>query len=148
MSIGDGIQKYEGLLFGLGVASLGFVVVSLALLPVLIARLPADYFVHERREAYWLRRLSPALRIAALVAKNLLGLVVTVCGLLMLVLPGQGLLTVLIGLSLLDFPGKYRLERWLLGRPRVLRGLNWLRKKLKKPPFEAPAHASPGSGQR
>jgi hypothetical protein len=134
-------QKHEGLLFGLGVASLAFVVISLALLPILIARLPPDYFARERREAYWLRRLSPALRVAAIVAKNAVGLLVTVCGVLMLVLPGQGLLTLLIGLSLLDFPGKYRIERWLLGRPSVMRGLNWLRRKLHKPPFAAPSRA-------
>jgi hypothetical protein len=141
MSIAEWVEPYEGVLVGAGVASLAFVVVSLALIPILIARLPPDYFVHERREPYWLRRLSPALRVAVVVAKNLLGFIVLVCGVLMLVLPGQGLLTLLIGLSLLDFPGKYRLERWLLGRPRVMRGLNWLRRRLHKPPFAEPSRA-------
>jgi putative transmembrane protein PGPGW len=140
MNIGEHFQRHEGLFLGLGVASLAFVVVSLALIPVLIARLPADYFAHERREAYWLRRLSPAVRFAAIAAKNVLGFLLVVCGVLMLLLPGQGLLTLLLGLSLLDFPGKYRLERWLLGRPSVMRGLNWLRRRLHKPPFAAPSH--------
>ncbi|MET0414164.1 MAG: PGPGW domain-containing protein [Polyangiaceae bacterium] len=141
MNFDEQLERHQGLLVGLGVASLAFVVVSLARIPVLIARLPPDYFVHEKREAYWLKRLSPGLRVAAIVAKNVIGLLVVVCGVAMLVLPGQGLLTLLLGLSLLDFPGKYRLERWLLGRPSVMRGLNWLRRRLKKPPFAAPSRA-------
>lgn len=141
MDLGDQLGRHQGLLVGLGVASLAFVLVSLALIPVLIARLPPDYFAHEKREAYWLKRLSPGLRVAAIVAKNVIGLLVALCGVAMLVLPGQGLLTLLLGLSLLDFPGKYRLERWLLGRPSVMRGLNWLRRRLKKPPFASPSRA-------
>jgi putative transmembrane protein PGPGW len=141
MNLGEQLERHEGLLVGLGLASLAFVVVSLALIPVLIARLPPDYFVHEKREAFWLQRLSPGVRVAAVVAKNVIGLLVSACGVLMLVLPGQGLLTLLLGLSLLDFPGKYRLERWLLGRPSVMRGLNWLRRRLKKPEFAAPHRA-------
>ena len=54
----------------------------------------------------------------------------------MLVLPGQGLLTIVVGLVLLDFPGKFRLERWLVSRPRVLALLNRFRVALNKPPFE------------
>jgi hypothetical protein len=142
MNIGEYMERHEGLLVGLGVASLAFVVVSVALIPVLISRLPADYFSHERRQAYWSKRLPPALRVAVVVAKNALGLALTLCGVLMLLLPGQGLLTLLIGLTLLDFPGKYRFERWLLGRPSVMRGLNWLRERLHKPPFVGPAHGA------
>jgi hypothetical protein len=48
-------------------------------------------------------------------------------GVAMLVLPGQGVLTIITGLLLLDFPGKYRFERWLVRRGPVLRGVNWLR---------------------
>jgi len=64
--------------------------------------------------------------------------VLVLLGVIMLVTPGQGLLTLLIGLLLLNFPGKYRLERWLVLRPGVLRGLNWLRRRHGEPPFEAP----------
>jgi hypothetical protein len=63
MNIGEYMERHEGLLVGLGVASLAFVVVSVALIPVLISRLPADYFSHERRQAYWSKRLPPAQRI-------------------------------------------------------------------------------------
>ena len=56
-------------------------------------------------------------------------------GLLMLVLPGQGILTLLAGLVLLDFPGKFLLLRWLARKDRILRSLNWIRKKGHKEPF-------------
>ncbi len=57
----------------------------------------------------------------------------------MLVTPGQGLLTLLIGLLLLNFPGKYRLERWLVRRPGVLRTLNWVRRRRGQEHFESPS---------
>ncbi len=72
------------------------------------------------------------------VAKNILGGLLVVMGVVMLFTPGQGLLTILIGLLLLNFPGKYRLERWLVLRPGVLRGLNWLRQRRGHRPFDAP----------
>ncbi len=76
-------------------------------------------------------------------AKNLLGGVLVVLGLVMLLTPGQGLLTLLIGLMLMNFPGKYRLERWLVTRPGVLRALNWLRARQGHQPLEAPPGAEP-----
>jgi len=56
------------------------------------------------------------------------------------VTPGQGLLTLLVGLLLMNFPGKYQLERWLVGRPGVLGALNWLRRRGGHEPFEPPAY--------
>jgi len=53
----------------------------------------------------------------------------------MLVLPGQGLLTILFGIALLDFPGKYRLERRIVSYPKVLNSINWIRKKANKKPL-------------
>ena len=70
--------------------------------------------------------------------KNLLGALLVVLGLVMLVTPGQGLLTLLAGLLLMNFPGKYRLECWVVLRPGVLRALNWLRGRGGQPPFERP----------
>ena len=52
---------------------------------------------------------------------------------------GQGLLTLLVGLLLMNFPGKYQLERWLVGRPGVLAALDWLRQRKGEPPFDPPA---------
>ena len=63
------------------------------------------------------------------IGKNVLGAIFVVAGLIMLVLPGQGIFTILIGIMLLDFPGKYRLERWIVARRPVLQSINWLRQR-------------------
>ena len=74
-----------------------------------------------------------------LILKNTVGALLLVVGIAMLVLPGQGILTILMGLMLSDVPGKRRLELWLVKRPPVLRALNWMREKGGKEPFELPA---------
>jgi hypothetical protein len=56
-------------------------------------------------------------------------------GIAMLVLPGQGLLTILIGFLMLDFPGKYRVEKWLVSRRRLLGAINWLRRRAGRVPL-------------
>ena len=66
-------------------------------------------------------------------AKNLLGIIFVIAGIMMLALPGQGLLTIIIGLVLMDFPGKYHAERWVISRHSILRTTNWIRKKAGKP---------------
>ena len=61
--------------------------------------------------------------------------VLILAGIAMLVLPGQGLLTILIGFLMLDLPGKYRVEKWLISRGRVLHAINWYRGKKGRPPL-------------
>jgi hypothetical protein len=68
-------------------------------------------------------------------AKIIIGVFLLLCGILMLVLPGQGLITMLIGLSLIPFPGKDKFEQNLLARKSVRSTLNWIRVKAKKEPF-------------
>lgn len=67
--------------------------------------------------------------------KILVGVFLLVCGIAMLVLPGQGLITMVIGLSLIPFPGKHKLEQNLLSRQSVRTSLNWIRIKANKDPF-------------
>lgn len=132
------LQANEVLLFWIGVISALTGLLSLVAVPWLVARLPEDYFCHRRREP--LRQAAvhplPALILAAL--KNLIGLLLVLLGLVMFVTPGQGLLTLLVGLMLLNFPGKYRLERWIVTRPKVLPALNWIRRKMGKRPLVDP----------
>ena len=111
---------------------------SLIAVPWLLARLPADYFVAEKREPTLLRDAHPVLRPLLLVLKNLLGGAFVLGGIAMLVLPGQGILTILLGVSLLDFPGKYVLERRVFRRPVVHRAINWLRDRAGKEPMVVP----------
>lgn len=118
------------MLAALALFSLACFALSLILIPWLIGRLDRGYF-----RAFALRAKGGAARSgngAAFVwafVRNTLGLVLCVLGLIMLVLPGQGLLTLLLGLSLLDFPGKSLLFVWVLQRNAVRSALNWVRRK-------------------
>lgn len=109
---------------------------GLAVVGVIVVKLPADYFDPSRKREFLIGR-HPLLRAAALVLKNVLGLVVVTVGAVLSApgVPGPGILTILIGIMLLDFPGKLRLERWMVSRPRVLRTINQLRAKYRKPPL-------------
>jgi hypothetical protein len=113
-------------------------VLSIVGVPLVLVRLPADYFSAERRERLSTTRRDGPLGWLFLFAKNALGALFIVLGVAMLVLPGQGLLTLLVALLLLDFPGKYRLERRIIGGPRVLGAINALRARWNKPPLEVP----------
>ena len=70
--------------------------------------------------------------------KNLLGLLIVLVGFLLFFLPGQGLLTLIIGLTIMNYPGKFQAERWLVRRPHVMPALNWIRARFDAPPFEDP----------
>jgi hypothetical protein len=68
--------------------------------------------------------------------KNVLGLVLLIAGLAMLVLPGQGVITILIGILFLDFPGKYQLERRLIQQKNIQSAIAWIRKRTGQPPLK------------
>jgi hypothetical protein len=118
-------------------ASLVLFVLSVAGVPWFVARVPADYFSRREREQLNIARSErPTWQILARVLKNLLGLTVVLAGAAMLFLPGQGLLTIFVGLLLLDFPGKRRLERRLIAWRPVYRAINRLRQRAGRPPLE------------
>ena len=113
--------------------SIGLLIVSIAVIPWLVIKIPNDYFHEQYRVRASKKSVHPI--IAQLLAglKNLIGFVFVCLGALMLILPGQGILTILIGLFLMNFPGKYRLERKIVSLPQVLKTLNWIRTKANKP---------------
>ena len=108
--------------------------------PWVVARLPHDYFNQPRRSVWRESADEPLFAVVLAIAKNVLGALLVLLGLVMLVTPGQGLLTLLVGLLLMNFPGKYQLERWVVGRPGVLGALNWLRQRGGHIPFDPPAY--------
>jgi hypothetical protein len=77
----------------------------------------------------------PVLRLLGHVVKNVVGAIFLFAGFLMLFLPGQGILTMLIGVTMLDFPGKRKLEARMVGQPAVLNTINSMRQKFRKPPL-------------
>ena len=110
--------------------------VSLGLVSLILIKLPADYFCSHYDRQLWSGR-APALRIAAAIGKNVLGVLLIVLGIIMSLpgVPGQGLLTVLLGVMLVDFPGKDRLEQKLLQRPAIRNSIDRLRARFGKPPL-------------
>ena len=124
-------------LSGLAIASVVLFVLSAAGIPWFVARVPTDYF--SRRELAQMHIAAvprSPLRILGRVLKNLLGLVLVLAGVAMLFLPGQGLLTIFVGLLLLEFPGKRQLERALIGWRPIYRAINGLRRRAGRPPLE------------
>jgi uncharacterized membrane protein len=77
----------------------------------------------------------PVLRVIGLIIKNILGMVFFLAGFLMLFLPGQGLLTMLIGISFMDFPNKRRLEARIVGQRTIFSAINTMRRRFDKPPL-------------
>ncbi|RMD70537.1 MAG: hypothetical protein D6819_04025 [Gammaproteobacteria bacterium] len=117
----------------LGLLSAVMFIATLFAVPWFLARLPPDYFIH--RERYRKDPRHPALRLFLRIAKNLLGFILLLAGIAMLVLPGQGLLTIAVGLMLIDFPGKERLEARMLHHPKVIQAINWVRARAHQPPL-------------
>jgi hypothetical protein len=127
-----------------GLSLLGVVATAVGI-PWVVSRLPHDYFSRDQRVAWRRRPSAPLTAWVLAIGKNALGGVLVLMGIVMLFTPGQGLLTILIGMLLINFPGKYRLERWLVSRPGVLRALNWLRERHGRRPFHPPEdHGSGG----
>jgi hypothetical protein len=119
---------------GLFVISLGL---SFAAIAVVMIKIPPNYFsIHHRRE--FLPNSSWFVRWGAVALKNLLGFFLIVLGILLSLpgVPGQGILTILLGLIMLDIPGKRPLEAKIIQRPAILAAVNRLRARYSKPPLE------------
>jgi len=139
----DWVREHRVLLSVLGGTSLLTFVASVVLIPLYFVRMSPDHFCRARRPSR-LDRAPHWVRLMLTVLKNVLAVVFIIAGLAMLALPGQGLLTLVIGVLLLDFPGKHRVEQWMLSRRQVMAAINWLRAKAKRPPLVAPvAHEAP-----
>jgi Na+/proline symporter len=109
-------------------------VASTLAIPWLLVRIPADYFVSRKRP----RPDRSLLGWLIWLLRNTVAVVLLLAGILMLILPGQGLLTILIGVGISTFPGKYRLERAIMRQPGVFRAANWIRRRYHRTPIIHP----------
>jgi putative transmembrane protein PGPGW len=130
------VQQYVSTetLVTLAALSVVFFVGSLIAIPFILVRLPTDFF-DTRVPRRWMENHHPVLRLIGRLIKNVIGAIFLFAGFLMLFLPGQGILTMLIGVTMLDFPGKRRMEAKMIGQPAVLSTINNMRRKFGKPPF-------------
>jgi len=129
----DWFHGHEALLVWLGILSGAMFLATLLAVPLIVARIPTDYFVRAHHPP----RQTPDSPFHLLwrVLKNALGILFILAGLAMLVLPGQGVITILLGIMLMNFPGKYELERRIIQQPTVLKALNWMRARTQRPPL-------------
>lgn len=130
------VQQYVSTdtLVTLTALSVVFFVGSLIAIPFILVRLPTDFF-DTRVPRRWMENHHPILRLLGHLVKNVAGAIFLFAGFLMLFLPGQGILTMLIGVTMLDFPGKRRMEAKMIGQPAVLSTINNMRQKFGKPPL-------------
>ena len=138
-------STHEHLFWWLGLGSLALLVGTALLSPWRIVLLPADFFA---------RTLDPdsagsgprsVLGLALALIRNLLGIVLIVAGVIMLFVPGQGLLTILVAVALVDFPGKKALLLRLVESPRILGAANGIRRWAGKPEFHPLARPRSGA---
>jgi hypothetical protein len=119
----------------LGISTFAFIATLIAV-PAFVIRIPSNYFSRSTRPTTELERQHPRMRALGVGVKNIVGLILILMGIVMLIIPGQGFLTITIGFMLIDFPGKYRLERWLVSRRQIMTAMNMLRDRAGKKPLD------------
>jgi len=131
----DFINDHESLLLWLATGSVIVFIASILLIPWIVTKIPSDYFTHPKRQKYLWCNQPKIVRFVFILLKNILGVTLVLGGIAMLLLPGQGILTILIGFIIMDFPYKYKVETWIIKHPFVLRVINKLRSKVKQQPL-------------
>ncbi|MDC7224083.1 MAG: hypothetical protein PQJ60_10105 [Spirochaetales bacterium] len=121
-----------------GIFSLLLFLSALITLPLIVGALPRDIFLRKGKK----KLVHPVGAFFLFLVRNLLGGVLFLMGVVMLFIPGQGLLTMLCGLILMKFPGKSFLTHRLLALPSLQSGLNFLRRKRGREPFFFPSRES------
>jgi NosR/NirI family transcriptional regulator, nitrous oxide reductase regulator len=122
--------------------SVALFVGSLLAVPWLVARIPTDYFMPETKGQNAFRQQHPTVSLLWRILKNVLGVVLLLAGVAMLILPGQGLLTILLGVMLVDFPGKRSLELLIIRRPSISRVVRWVRQRSGRDELQIPGSNS------
>lgn len=129
------IPTWTELGIGIGLFVLTFTG-SIAFTGLVLVRLPADYFRGEQYHT-WFGDRHPLLRWSWKIGKNLCGVGLVIAGIVLSLpgVPGQGILTILLGLMLVDFPGRRKLEQRLVRWPRVRRSIDRLRVRFGRQPL-------------
>ena len=125
--------NYHQYFVWVGIVSFVVFVASLLLTPILLGKIPQDYFIHTNQHKVEINHLG---HLIIVVIRSLVGFVLLIAGIIMLVTPGQGIISILLGLFLMEFPGKRKLELKLINHEPTFKALNWLRGKANKDPFE------------
>jgi hypothetical protein len=122
-----------GVLWGIVISAV-LTVGSIGLAVAIVVHWPANRFSDTHAPA----KGTPLVEVLHAIWRNVAGVILILLGIAMSLpgIPGQGFLTIIIGITLLDIPGKRGLERRLISRPRILRLINGMRARFKRPPME------------
>lgn len=128
--------SWGSILLGVGLFLLSLAV-SFAAIGIVMVKIPANYFSSHYKQDF-LPGSHWTIRWGAVIAKNILGLFLIAIGIVLSLpgVPGQGILTILLGLIMIDIPGKRPLEARIIKRPTVQAAVNKLRARYGKPPLE------------
>lgn len=124
------MMEYEKLLIYLSIFSLICFVASIFIIPFLVIRISPAYFREKRKPIIDYK--NPVLRYLVLILKNIFGFIFILLGFLMLFIPGQGLLSIAIGIFFINFPGKKKLEYKIFTHPKISSAVNYIRRKAGK----------------
>src|SRR5690349_1169262 len=114
----------------------GTFLLNLGIVSFILVKLPKDHFKNDNSNR--VTGSNATIRVLKVIGKNVGGWLLIALGIVLSVpgVPGQGLLTILLGVMLVDFPGKHRLEHKLLSRPGIINTINRLRGRFGKPALE------------
>lgn len=130
------LAQHTWLLGTVAAVSFALLMASMLATPWIVAQLPADYLLRSESRS----PKHPMLKFTITLLRTLFGATLIVLGFVMLVLPGPGIVTLLIGLSVAQFPGKVRLLRHIASRDSVFDSLNWMRRRHGRAPLIHPSH--------
>lgn len=130
-------ENLLGIMTSLALLSLFTFILSLISLPYIIRRIPSDYFLKLSKEQPKVKGYDIKSVLIRLF-RNIFGFFLLLAGVAMLFLPGQGLITILVSLILMDFPGKKRIVAYLIRKKSVQKSIDWVRRKTQKKPIKWP----------
>jgi len=129
----DIYNQYEAYIGFIVTVSALIFVASLILTPFLVSKIPQDYFTNLKYQRLDVKHLG---HVIVVVARSIVGFILVLLGFVMLFTPGQGILAIIVGLFLLEFPGKKRLEHKIIENEVTFKALNWMRGKFGEPPLD------------
>ena len=124
------LLNYKNIFIVFTIISVITFILSIVFIPFLFINLSPDYFKQKRQPL--INYKNSFLRYLALIIKNILGYIIIILGILMLFIPGQGLLSIIIGILLVNFPGKKKLEYYFFTNKKISSSINVIRRRAGK----------------
>jgi len=126
-------SEYQDIIISISIISGVLFIASIIFIPTFIKKMPVDYFINK---SYHQIKINSFKDFIIFSIKNIIGFILVLAGIIMLFTPGQGIISIIIGLFLMQFKGKYKLEKKLINNDISFKALNWIRAKRNKPPFK------------